>query len=59
MIFKIYFNDILFIKGMKDYVVLHTGNQIIITAMNIKTIHEQLSQKLFVRVSPISLIHKK
>ncbi|MCD9017159.1 LytTR family transcriptional regulator DNA-binding domain-containing protein [Fulvivirgaceae bacterium QH1ED-6-2] len=32
----------LFIEGVKDYVVIHTGERKIITAMNIKTIHEQL-----------------
>jgi DNA-binding LytR/AlgR family response regulator len=57
--FKIFFKDILFIEGLKDYVVLHTGERKIITAMNIKTIHEQLPQKLFVRISKSYIINVK
>ncbi len=58
-IFKIYFNDILFIEGLKDYVVMHTENQKVITAMNIKTIHEQLPSNMFVRVSKSYIINAK
>lgn len=50
-IFKVYFKDILFIEGLKDYVILHTAEQKIMTAMNVKTIHEQLPQSVFVRIS--------
>ena len=58
-IFKISFADILFIEGLKDYVVMHTENQKVITAMNIKTIHEQLPKKMFVRVSKSYIINAK
>jgi DNA-binding LytR/AlgR family response regulator len=58
-IFKIYFKDILFIEGLKDYVVMHTENQKVITAMNIKTIHEQLPKSMFVRVSKSYIINAK
>jgi len=57
--FKILFRDILFIEGLKDYVVLHTAERKIITAMNIKTIHEQLPNKLFVRISKSYIINIK
>lgn len=50
-VFKIYFKDILFIEGLKDYVILHAAEQKIITAMNIKTIYDQLPQNIFVRIS--------
>ncbi|MBN9482121.1 MAG: DNA-binding response regulator [Bacteroidetes bacterium 43-93] len=50
-VFKIYFKDILFIEGLKDYVILHTDDQKIITAMNIKTIFAQLPANIFARVS--------
>jgi DNA-binding LytR/AlgR family response regulator len=40
-VFKVLFNDILFIQGLKDYVVLFTTDQKVITAMNIKTIQDQ------------------
>lgn len=58
-IFKVYFNSILFIQGLKDYVVMHTENQKVITAMNIKTIHEQLPKDKFVRVSKSYVINAK
>lgn len=57
--FKVYFNNILFIEGLKDYVVIHTENQKVITAMNIKTIHDQLPKNLFVRVSKSYIINVK
>lgn len=58
-IFKIYFNDIIFIEGLKDYVVMHTENQKVITAMNIKTIYGQLPKNIFVRVSKSYIINVK
>jgi len=56
-IFKVYFNDILFIEGLKDYVVVHTGNQKVVTAMNIKTMYDQLPKNVFVRVSKSYVIN--
>lgn len=58
-IIKVYFDDLLFIEGLKDYVVMHTETQKIITAMNIKTIHEQLPKNRFVRVSKSYIINAK
>ncbi len=58
-IFKVYFNDILFIQGLKDYVVMHSENQKVITAMNIKTIYDQLPKDMFVRVSKSYIINVK
>lgn len=56
---KVYFNDILFIEGLKDYVVMHTEKQKVITAMNIKTIHDQLPKNMFVRVSKSYIVNVK
>ncbi|SDT63298.1 two component transcriptional regulator, LytTR family [Mucilaginibacter mallensis] len=56
---KIYFKDILFIEGLKDYVVMQTDNQRIMTAMNIKTIHDQLPQHIFVRIGKSYVINIK
>ncbi|NII82723.1 LytTR family DNA-binding domain-containing protein [Pedobacter sp. SG908] len=58
-IFKVYFNNILFIQGLKDYVVMHSETQKVITAMNIKTIHDQLPKDMFVRVSKSYIINVK
>lgn len=56
-IFKIRFSDILFIEGLKDYVVLQTVSQKVITAMNIKTIYDQLPKNTFARVSKSYIIN--
>ena len=56
---KIHFKDILFIEGLKDYVVMQTEDQKIMTAMNIKTIHDQLPQHVFVRISKSYVINIK
>lgn len=49
--YKISFADIKYIEGLKDYVVIHTQNQKLITAMNLKTIHQKISSDAFIRVS--------
>jgi DNA-binding LytR/AlgR family response regulator len=48
---RVNFANIMYIEGLKDYVVIYTGNQKLITAMNLKTIHQKLPQHLFLRVS--------
>lgn len=58
-VFKVAFKDVLFIEGLKDYVILHTIDQKIITAMNIKTIHHQLPTTIFIRTSKSYLINKQ
>jgi DNA-binding LytR/AlgR family response regulator len=55
---KIVFKDIRYIEGLKDYVVIHTGSQKLITAMNLKTIHQKVPQSLFIRVSKSYLVNK-
>ncbi|OCA77410.1 DNA-binding response regulator [Chryseobacterium artocarpi] len=49
--YKVSFSDIKFIEGLKDYVVIHTIQQKLITAMNLKTIHQKVSEATFIRVS--------
>ena len=56
-IMKLHFKDILFIEGLKDYVVLQTAAQKIITNMNIKTVHDQLPASIFVRISKSYIIN--
>jgi len=55
--FKVYFNEVLYIEGLKDYVVLYLENQKVITLMNIKTIHDLLPKSFFVRVSKSYIIN--
>jgi len=56
---KIHFKDILFVEGLKDYVVMQTEDQRVITAMNIKTIHEQMPSDIFARTSKSHIINVK
>lgn len=55
--FKVYFKNILYVEGLKDYVVMHTESQKVITGMNIKTIFDQLPKSIFVRVSKSYVIN--
>lgn len=55
---KVLFSDVLFVEGLKDYVILHTSEQRIITAMNIKTIQSQLPEDTFIRVAKSYVINK-
>lgn len=54
---KILFNDILYIEGLKDYVVIYVDDNKIITAMNLKTIHSHLNPSMFARVSKSYLVN--
>jgi DNA-binding LytR/AlgR family response regulator len=55
--FKIYFKDILYIEGLKDYVIIYTGDNKIITSMNVKTIASQLPVSIFARVSKSYIVN--
>jgi len=54
---KIVFSDIVYIEGLKDYVVIYCNDSKIITAMNLKTIHSYLKPEMFVRVSKSYLVN--
>jgi len=54
---RLYYTDVLFIQGMKDYVMIHTLTQKYMTAMNIKTILAQLPETTFARVSKSYIIN--
>lgn len=49
--YRVLFSDVLFIKGLKDYVIIHTKDKKLITAMNIKTVSQHLPTAQFLRVS--------
>lgn len=48
---KVHYKDILFVEGLKDYVVIQTENKKIITKMYLKTMEGLLPQNLFFRVN--------
>ncbi|MFP9114122.1 LytR/AlgR family response regulator transcription factor [Flavobacterium sp. RHBU_3] len=55
--YKVFLKNILFIEGLKDYVVIHTTGQRLVTAMNLKTFHQQLSAEAFLRVSKSYIVN--
>ena len=57
IMFKVHFSDILYIEGLKDYVIIYIENQKVVTLMNIKTIHDLLPRSFFVRVSKSYIIN--
>jgi DNA-binding LytR/AlgR family response regulator len=56
---KIYFNDILFIEGLKDYVIIHTTDKKMITLITLKNIQERLPENIFIRVSKSYIVNIK
>jgi len=48
---KLFFKDIYYINGLKDYVMIHTEDKKYITAMNLKTIMSKLPASIFIRTS--------
>lgn len=57
--FKVNLKDILFIEGLKDYVILQLQDQRIITHMNLKTMHEMLPKNIFLRVNRSYIVNKE
>lgn len=56
--FKVVFKDILFIEGLKDYVIIQLENQKLITHTNLKNAHKLLPQHKFLRVSRSYVVNK-
>jgi len=56
--FKVNLKDILFIEGLKDYVIIQMDNQRIITRMNLKAIHDLLPQSIFLRINRSYIVNK-
>jgi len=54
---KLLFSEVLYIKGMKDYVMLFTEKDKFMTALNIKTIFKQLPKSIFARISKSYLVN--
>lgn len=48
---KLFYKDIMYINGLKDYVMIHTSEGKFITAMNLKTIMSKLPESIFIRTS--------
>lgn len=57
--FKVSLEDILFVEGLKDYVIIQMENQRIISRMRLKTIHDLLPSKIFFRINKSYIVNKK
>jgi DNA-binding LytR/AlgR family response regulator len=55
--FKIMFRDILFIEGLKDYIVVQTADRKIITKNTLKAIQEQLPTEIFLRTNKSYIVN--
>lgn len=47
---KIHFNDIFYIEGLKDYVILHTPTGRVVTLQTMKSLEVKLPQDIFMRI---------
>ncbi|NDV96917.1 DNA-binding response regulator [Dysgonomonas sp. 521] len=56
--FKVNLKDILFIEGLKDYVIIQLDGQRIITRMNVKNIHDLLPKNTFLRINRSYIVNK-
>jgi DNA-binding LytR/AlgR family response regulator len=57
--FKVNLKDVLFIEGLKDYVIIQLDGQRIITRMSMKTIQEMLPKSAFLRINRSYIVNKK
>jgi DNA-binding LytR/AlgR family response regulator len=64
---KIKLSDILYVEGLKDYVIIHTPQQKIVSLQRLKSLENQLPENLFVRIhhsyiialEAIDVVHKE
>jgi len=56
---KINFSDIYFVEALKDYVIIQTAGQRVITRMNLNAIQEQLPAEMFMRINKSYIINTR
>jgi DNA-binding LytR/AlgR family response regulator len=56
---RLYFNEIIHIEGMKDYVKVHSTKGMLTVAMNLHGIGEKLPKDVFIRVHKSFIVNKK
>lgn len=56
--FKINLNEVLFIEGLKDYVIIQMEDQRVITRMTVSVIHELLPKNTFLRVNRSYIVNR-
>lgn len=57
--FKVNFEDILFVEALKDYVIIQTTKQRLITRLNLKAMYEMLPSTLFLKPNRSYIINKE
>lgn len=57
--FKVYYSDILYIEGLKNYVIIHTEKRKIMTKIYLRTIDELLPAKIFFRINKSYIVNLK
>jgi DNA-binding LytR/AlgR family response regulator len=55
--YRVLFENILFIEGLKDYIIIQTNDRKIITKITIKAIQEQLPPDIFMRVNKSYIVN--
>ncbi len=56
--YKVKMKDILFIEGLKDYVIIQLEGERIITRMNVKNIHDLLPKNIFLRINRSYIVNR-
>jgi DNA-binding LytR/AlgR family response regulator len=51
--------DILFVEGLKDYVIIQLENKRIITRMSLKNMHDLLPQNAFFRINRSYIVNRE
>jgi DNA-binding LytR/AlgR family response regulator len=57
--FKVNLKDILFVEGLKDYVIIQLEDRRIITRMSLKNIQDLLPQSAFLRINRSYIINRE
>ena len=55
--YRIMFENILFIEGLKDYIIIQTNERKVITKTTLKAIQEQLPSNIFMRVNKSYIVN--
>jgi DNA-binding LytR/AlgR family response regulator len=56
---KIYFNDVLYVEAMQNYVVIYTTNKKFISYLTLKVVEENLPQPQFIKISKSFIVNQR
>lgn len=54
---RLRFDDILFVEGLKDYVIIHTPERRVVTRMTLKSLEEIIPSAMFLRVNKSYIVN--